>query len=231
MQPVLKKLTIALAAMLALTVVAASTASAASPEWYVKKNKVFEKVSKEVTVQWSGSFELLLEKGYLGLPLSFSCTNGETKGFVGPGGTGSTEYSFFKPPSPAVDCKNTSEINKEKYGCERFGTWMGYGTPLSELYSEGTEKRIRFFSKEEGEPGVKFSCQIINEVSINCGVVTSAHTVNNTTLGLVEVVFDAKSAKVPCAENGKETGEWKATMKVAPSARAKEEGVEAIKVE
>jgi hypothetical protein len=197
---------VAIVALLVLGVVA-SSASAASPEWYVKKSGVFEKVTSDVAVK----SELTLEQtdtGYyprFGEPRTILC-KGKSEGKIEAGGAAEIETVSLELGScESKLCKPVEELTSLNL------PWK------TELYKEGSEIRNRIVSGTGGAPIVEVVCKIFGQRNTDeCEVNTSTHMANSVfgTLEGVEAGFDTKSNKTHCTWGGKESGVWKGSMKM-----------------
>jgi hypothetical protein len=211
---------LALAAILALGAVSASSALA-SPEWYVKESGVYKKVTTPLKVTIGYNYELNDAKAVAGFGLIVACKF-EGEGEISSGGTG--VISNF---STGLNCKGV--VGKSGVTtCERFEKSASVSIPWKiELYKEGSEIRQRIVSGGGGTPSWAFGCSsaVFGSISDTCGVNTNTHMTDNATEGLVEAGFDTKSAKTECTEGGKEAAEWKGALKIKATSGA------AIKVE
>lgn len=217
---------VALVAVFALSAVAAASALA-SPEWYVKKGGSFKKVSAAVNVDFTGTYELYYHPSILET-YHFSCTVGSSStlisGAIEAASLGSiTKFSLEEPETQCKGVKETRNI------CERVELEKAGELPWStELYSEGTEKRIRIKSGGSLPPVTEWKC---GRGNLKCNLNTTAKVTNFGLLNVVEARFDANSNKVECNNRGKAEGEWKGTLTIAPTEGEKKAGVEGIKVE
>ncbi len=210
----------ALVAVFAFTAVAASSALA-SPEWYVKKAGVWEKVTEAVKVVGEGSWELIDTgnevMGERGLePLRVSCTSTST-GEIKPGGI------------EVITTRTIGKCTGHPAGCGTIKSSEGRNFPWkTELYKEGTTVRSRILSEVEGgkkTPEWKFTCSPITTWTDTCGVNSTTSTSNNAS-GYVEEAFDTKSNKTHCSVGGESKGEWKGSFD-----KVKASSGSAIKVE
>jgi hypothetical protein len=226
MRSTLRMTFLALLAVFALSAVAAASASA-SPEWYVKKGGVFKKAGTAVKVNFTGTYELYYHPK-LG-SYRFSCTVGPSSELI----SGTIEAASlgsitkFSPAFPETECKGV----KEKLNVCESGVEAEKSANLpwaTELYSEGTEKRIRIKSGGSLPPVTEWKCR---GTIFECDLNTTARVNNKTLPDVVEATFDAKSNKVVCNNGAKAEGEWKGTLTIAPSEAEKKAGVEGIKVE
>jgi hypothetical protein len=209
-----------------------ATAAFASPEWYVKKSGTFTKASTAIKVEFEGTNVGLLETERAGNHIGFTCGGNWGSGTVESGGLGKIEHFQAEVRS----CKGITE-GKESgpYLCAKEPSLTMEALDLSwktELVKEGSEIRAKIADgSSEKTPGFTFTCKnfLGTKSTARCNANTSTHMTNNTSAGLVEAEFEAKSAKTECAEKG--TGEWKGVLKIKPTKAEKEAGVEAIKVE
>jgi hypothetical protein len=208
---------LALAAVFALSAVAASSALA-SPEWYVKKAGKFEKVTTAVKVVGTFSWEMILLPEGFGKEFQggMSC-QGTAEGELKSGGLSTVTHYGTEKCKALKYCESLAgEIN-----------WRSIPWQL-ELYTEGSEIRSRLSGKET--PGLRWNCHwappangLFSE-EINTTFPTSH--MSNLVSGFVEAKFDAKSAKTSWA-NGKV--EWKGSFVTLEP--LEHSGVEAIKAE
>jgi len=216
-----KTVLLALVAVFALGAVAASSALA-TPEWYYENHGAWHKVTVSMTVPYENTFEVIDTRDNP-VALVVSC-KGTGEGVIKSGGKG--EITHFDVGAPG-NCKGVAV--KGITDCETFEKAESAYLPWeTEFYKEGSEIRNKILGMADWSFGCKgFS----GSYSDTCGVSPSTSIVNNTSSGLVEAKFDAKSGKTSCSEGGKEAGEWKGTLKIKLSESSKKEGLEALKVE
>jgi hypothetical protein len=213
----------ALVAVVAISAVAASSAFA-SPEWYVKKAKVFAKVTSSVNVHGTDTWEFVETKyeKKVGIPatLSISCT-GEGEGTIKAGGDGTISHLGESSCKPGKTSGNQCKESVKVAGVDL--PWK------TELYKEGSTIRDRIVSGGDGTPGMELVCKtgLFGEFTAFCSINTNTLMTNNVSGGLVEAELEKVSNKTHCSFSEEESGEWKGTLKVTPD----ETGVEAIKVE
>jgi hypothetical protein len=232
MRLTLRKLPLVLVAMLALSAVAVSSASAA-PEWHVKKGGTWSKVTGSVAVK--------PQVVKVGLALGtakegFACTSTEgSEGALEAGGLAKLTR-FLMVPEPSHNCEPVKGKGIGNY-CVKVTKITDVHLPWKlQLSAEGTEIRGSLSSSGAGTPGLEVRCtsEFLGEFLLICEsetTGTSVHLVNNSTLGLVEGHFDAKSAKWQCTGGAGTPGEWLGTVNFKPTAEEKSKGIEAIKVE
>ncbi len=208
---------VALVAVFAFSAVAASSALA-SPEWYVKKSGLFEKVKESVPVTGTLSFEVV--DTFLEEDGGLSCSGQAPDDSLKSGGI--LEITKFE----GYTCKTVK-------GCERLEkspepTNMPWQL---ELYTEGSEIRGKLKASNGNTPAFAFTCRWEKKQNAEtdvCGMNTSTK-MKNLLSGFVEATFDEKTAKTNCTLGGKGKGELKGVFStVKPKEKS---GVEAIKVE
>src|SRR5580700_1082495 len=200
---------VALVAVFAIGAVASSSALA-SPEWYAKKGGVWTKVITPVNVKATWTFELS-DNAYPELgegPLTISW-EAETLGVVGAGAAGViNQWS-----TASAKCKNVCEVVKSATPED-----LAWSTAL---YKEGSEIRERISEDAHGIPQLRFQFLYFfgQQAEETCHLNTNTKMTNNATG--VEGTFDKKSNTKCRAE-----GEFKGTIKIAPTASEKAAGVE-----
>jgi hypothetical protein len=229
MRSILKTTFVALLAVLALGAVAASSALA-SPAWYVKKGGTWTKASTAVKVEFEAS-KLAMIDNEGGVYKGLSCTGHFGAGVVGSSGL---TIEKFEPGRAKEQCKGGKiKENTETNACEKEGietTKIGYAPWTTALSTEGTTIRASI-SGSFGIPEMTVVCKVAGvKRQFSCDINTSAHMIDNATSLTVEAEFEAKSKRTECI-NGKEAGEWKGILKIAPSTAEKTAGVEGVKVE
>jgi hypothetical protein len=225
MRSILKTGLTALAAVLALTAIAASSALAA-PEWYVKKGGTWSKVSTPVSVQINSIWSMVDTKTSPG-EWGIACpSSGEGKVKAG----GAAEVASFAVEGGVHNCVPAgspfSQCKPE--GVESVGTanfpWA------TELYKEGSEFRQRSVFAAEHQPILTGSCLAsFGRDTDSCDLTASMNmTVNGE---MVEASFDAKSGKTQCLQGKAGSGEFQGYVTYRVTLAEKAKGVEAIKVE
>ncbi len=198
---------VAMVAVLALGGVSA-TSALASPEWYVKKGGVFEKLTKSHNMVGEQSFELSVPKALFGTVTVAVACKGTLRGDIAAHGVG----EITTTATTIEDCRTVS-------GCTMIESIEGRHFPWkTELYREGSEIRQKVVSGGSGTPEWSITCknQAGTSFELSCGTNTSTDMSNNVFGGLegVEAKFDTKSNKTNCTLGSKESGEWKGVMKI-----------------
>jgi hypothetical protein len=229
MRLTLRKLPVVLVAVLALSAVAVSSASAA-PEWHVKKAKTWSKVSTPVNVTFKGSYELTFE--FNGSYDKFKCEENNIEGTIASGGLGTiSKFAQFEPHQQCKGIETEKKLN-ECPSIEKVNAWhLPWQT---DLYAEGAATRAKIVHKE-GALGAasEWTCksEIFGKHPLACSVETSTQLSNNPIAGTVEANSDTKSNKVWCVTESQVGGVWTFRESIRPTEAEKTAGVEAIKVE
>ncbi len=224
MHPVFKRLTILLAAALALSALTAS-AALAQPEYLIKYSGILHaKVTETLPVLLTGHYEVVdnEERGFR--PYGASCTIENKEAKIKAAGAGEIITIISVK---AGSCEGTHECPLVLH------EWEAEDMPVTtELFTEGTETRNKTFYKSGGTPGLRFTC---GTTAHECHFPTSMHIKNGKaevegkSQDVVENEFDTKGGSITCTGG---TGEWKGTLKIALTKADREkyttpEGIEA----
>lgn len=175
-------LTLALAAVLALSIVAAASASAA-PVWEEESFGVWSEI--KVKAKSDGAEEVTFLDEGTGLELE---CEGPNSGTVGPGSADEVTSVLY---SKCVVFKGT---------CASASATPANLPWKTKLVLAGSEIRDEIENGGKGEPGWNIVCGGV--VADTCTGKTSTAMSNFVPTGKVEALFDAKSAKTNCSAGG-----------------------------